>query len=159
MSISIRRAEPADVPAMSRVLLASITELCSADHQGDPRRIAAWTANKSEPGVAAMLAREGFYMFVAEIDGAVMAVGAIAASGEVALNYVAPEARFRGVSKALLQRLEAELSALGFAEGRLEATATARRFYLGAGWHADGPQATGRQVNGYPMCKKLTKAL
>ena len=55
----------------------------------------------------------------------------------------------------MLAGLEAELVALGFVEGRLEATATARRFYETAGWIADGPQATGRRVNGYPMRKNL----
>ena len=83
-------------------------------------------------------------------------MGAVTQTGEVALNYVAPDMRFLGLSKALLTRLEAELQALGFAEGRLEATITARRFYERAGWRADGPQATGRKVNGYPMRKALS---
>lgn len=155
MSILIRRALPDDVPAMSRVLTASITELCAADHRNDAKALAAWTANKSETGVRAMLANSNMRMFVGELDGKIAAVGAVTATGEVALNYVAPDARFRGLSKALLARLEAELHALGFAEGRLEATLTARQFYDAAGWIADGPQATGRMVNGFPMKKSL----
>ena len=102
-----------------------------------------------------MLANPEIVMFVAELDGAVAAVGAISRSGEVALNYVAPQSRFRGVSRAVLARLEAELVLLGFAEARLEATATALQFYQSAGWLPDGPQASGRMVNGYPMRKRL----
>ncbi len=155
MSISVRRAERGDIPAMSRVLTASIIELCAADHGDDPTAIAAWTRNKTPEGVAVMLDNPNLLMFVAEDAGRVGAVGAVTRAGEVALNYVAPDRRFLGLSKALLARLEIELAALGFAEGQLEATLTARRFYERAGWRADGPQAGGRVVNGYPMRKVL----
>lgn len=156
MSILVRPAEPDDVPAMSRILTASIIELCAADHANDPAAIAAWTRNKTPEGVAAMLANPDLKMFVAELSGAIGAVGAVTRSGEVALNYVAPDMRFLGLSKALLARLETELQALGFTEGRLEATVTARPLYERAGWQAVGPQASGRMVNGYPMKKRLT---
>jgi GNAT superfamily N-acetyltransferase len=140
---------------MSRVLMNSILGLCAADHDNDPAKLAAWLRNKSPAGVAAMLANTDMMMFVAEKDEAILAVGAITREGDIALNYVAPEARFSGVSKAMLARLETELFALGYAEGRLEATATAKPFYEKAGWLADGPQASGRMVNGYPMRKAL----
>ncbi|WP_051960786.1 GNAT family N-acetyltransferase [Devosia riboflavina] len=155
MSISVRRAEPGDVPAMSRVLTASIIELCAADHGNDPAAVAAWTRNKTPEGVATMLANANLLMFVAEASDRVGAVGAVTRTGEIALNYVAPDMRFLGLSKALLARLESELQALGFKEGRLEATSTAQRFYESAGWRPDGPQASGRVVNGYPMKKAL----
>lgn len=154
----LRPARADDVPAMSAVLIASITELCAADHHDDPQKLGAWTRNKSVEGVASMLANPDMVMLVAERDGAVLAVGAVTRGGEVALNYVAPSARFGGVSKALLAALEDSLAQLGFAEGRLEATATAFDFYQSAGWRADGPQAEGRQVNGYPMRKSLGRA-
>lgn len=145
----------ADVPAMSVVLTASITELCAADHGADARAIAAWTANKSEAGVAAMLANPNLQIYVAERDGAILAVGAVTKDGTVALNYVAPQARFAGISTAMLAQLEQALVALGHQEGRLESTSTARVFYQSRGWQADGPQAAGRAVNGYPMRKIL----
>lgn len=157
--IITRAADLADVPAMSRVLTASIIQLCAADHQEAPDAIAAWTANKSEAGVATMLANPMLQMFVATDADTVLAVGAVSNDGQIALNYVDPAARFRGVSKLLLARLEAELIAMGWGEARLEATETARRFYLAAGWVADGPQATGRRVNGYPMRKQLVATL
>jgi GNAT superfamily N-acetyltransferase len=142
---------------MSVVLTRSIVELCAADHQNDPQAVAAWTRNKSETGVAAMLANTGLRLFVAECDGEIAAVGAVTTEGAVALNYVAPDMRFRGVSKALLARLEAELAAMGFAEGRLDSTATALAFYTAAGWVQVGPQAEGRKVNGFPMRKILAQ--
>ncbi|HWV21334.1 MAG TPA: GNAT family N-acetyltransferase [Devosia sp.] len=155
MNFVIRPARPADVPAISRVLIASITELCAADHANDPAAIAAWTRNKTPEGVAAMQANADLLLFVAEVSGRIGAVGALTRGGEIALNYVAPDMRFRGLSKAMLARLETELLSLGFAEARLEATATAQRFYERAGWLPQGPQARGRVVNGYPMKKIL----
>ncbi len=140
---------------MSRVLMNSILGLCAADHDNDPAKLAAWLRNKSPSNVAAMLANTDMMMFVADAGEAILTVGAITRAGDIALNYVAPEARFSGVSKLMLARLEAELFALGYAEGRLEATATAKTFYEKAGWLADGPQASGRMVNGYPMRKAL----
>lgn len=155
MTLLIRRATPADVPDMSMVLTASITELCAADHGEDSAAIAAWTANKSQAGVAAMLANPHLELYVAERDGAIVAVGAVTTDGKVGLNYVAPQARFAGISTALLARLELALVALGHQEGRLESTSTARAFYQSRGWQVDGPQASGRVVNGYPMRKVL----
>ena len=153
MSITVRPARAEDVPAMSRVLTASITELCFADHGGDPERIASWTANKTPEGVAEMLGQDGLAMFVAEWDGRVAAVGATTASGGIALNYVAPEGRFRGLSKALLAAMEADLAARGFSEGRLEATKTARDFYLSQGWVE--AEASGCNV----ACRAMSKLL
>lgn len=155
MSLVIRRAGPADVPGMSVVLTASIIELCEADHGGDPQAIAAWTRNKSEEGVAGMLTNRHLQLFVAERASRVVAVGAVTTDGTVSLNYVAPDARFAGISSALLARLELALVELGHREGRLESTRTARAFYLARGWLPDGPQAEGRMVNGYPMRKLL----
>jgi GNAT superfamily N-acetyltransferase len=54
-------------------------------------------------------------------------------AGKITLNYVAPEARFRGVSKALLRQLEADAKALGIAQSSLESTETALRFYRDLG--------------------------
>lgn len=141
---------------MSAVLTASIIELCAADHHHDVRALAAWTRNKSPEGVSAMLADPARQTFVADRDGVVVAVGAITTTdGTIGLNYVDPAARFGGVSTALLAHLEAALIAEGFAEGQLESTFTARSFYEHRGWRPDGPQASGRMVNGYPMRKRL----
>lgn len=154
MSILVRPAQPEDVPAMSHVLIASITELCGADHGNDPHKIAAWTANKTPDGVATMLARDGLTLFVAEMDGSVAAVGATTDRGEIALNYVVPAARFRGLSKALLAALEADLVDRGYAEGRLEATRTALRFYLSQGWTAAEPSSSCQS-----SCRAMRKRL
>ncbi|MEO5808099.1 GNAT family N-acetyltransferase [Devosia sp.] len=150
----VRRALPADIEAMSAVMTASITELCAADHHDDLAEITHWTRNKSPDGVRAMLANPALSLFVAELDGAV--VGVAGTEGDtVALNYVAPEARFAGVSKALMARLEAELKASGHATGRLFSSATARRFYQGIGWIDAGETGPDYDRSGRPMRKVL----
>jgi GNAT superfamily N-acetyltransferase len=152
----VREATLLDVEAMSRVLIASITELCGADHHGEQAAIAAWTANKSPDGVRDWFANPKGRLFVAEEDGAILGVGGFSSEGEITLNYVSPEARFRGVSKAMLAHLEAAMRTVGIDEAHLESTKTARRLYLGAGWREGGEAAT---RFGHVQCRAMTKHL
>jgi GNAT superfamily N-acetyltransferase len=153
--ILVRPAVAADVPEMSRTLIASITQLCRQDHHDDPAAIAAWTANKTEAGVAEMLGSPGNRMFVAERDGAIAGVGCVRDGDEIGLNYVNPAHRFRGVSRALLSAMEDNIRAGGAAEGRVKATRTAHDFYLANGWMDAGPLYTGRFIDAWPMRKRL----
>ena len=153
--ITVRPAVVADILAMSAVLTASITELCTADHHGDPAIVARWTANKTPEGVRAMLANKSARMFVAERDGVVAAVGSIMDGAEIGLNYVHPVQRFSGVSRALLGHMEAEIRAAGTGEARLTSTVTAHRFYRDAGWKDDGPP----QDHGGLTCQPMRKPL
>ena len=116
----------------------SITELCLADHQDDPAILDKWLANKTSANVRSWIARPDAHMFVATDGKAIVGVAAVTTSGEVTLNYVSPDARFRGVSKALLKRLEAKAAELGNERCVLTSTDTARGFYLSAGmWTKD----------------------
>lgn len=150
--IDVRPAVDADVPAMSRTLVASIIELCALDHRGDPDSVALWVRNKSEDGVRAMLADRDNRLFVAELSGAVVAVGCVRSPNRIALNYVDPAYRFQGVSAALLSAMEEAIRSTGHAEAALTSTATARRFYLARGWIETGP---GAPRTGYAMRKPL----
>ncbi len=145
MAVAVRLAREADIDAMSTVLVASIRDLCAADHRNDAVAIARWTANKTPESIRGWLAGGPGRLFVAEnsfaFPGEILCVGAYSADGKILLNYVAPGARFRGVSKHMLARLEAELRALGVAEGRLTSTATALTFYRAAGWTDAGHEA------------------
>lgn len=153
--ISVRRATSADVPEMSRVLTASVRDLCAVDHGNDPDRVARWVANKTIAGVTAMLANPEGRMFVAEHDGTIAAVGAVNTAGDVTLNYVDPAHRFTGVSKALLAAMEDDLRTGDVVTGTLVSTRTARRFYESAGWvAADEPQDHAGMLC-YPMTKTL----
>ena len=66
-------------------------------------------------------------MAIAE-DNAILGVGLLSKAGEIKLNYVSPDARFRGVSSALIEAMEAEAQGLGVTRITLNGTATAHRF-------------------------------
>ena len=151
--ITVRRARVEDAPAMSAVLIASITQLCELDHRNDPDLLAGWRENKSPERVAAWFNSPASTLLVAERSGEVAAVGGyFAADRVVSLNYVAPQHRFAGVSTALLAAIEA---GLGPGEASLESTQTARRFYESRGWQVAGDLAPHRGIDGYPMRKVL----
>lgn len=153
--ILVRLAVAADAAAMSRVLIASITDLATADHRNDPALIARWTANKTEADVARMLGNEAMTLFVAERDRVIAAVGAIIEPDTIGLNYVDPAHRFAGVSKAMLTAMENKLRHFGIQEGKLHSTETAHRFYLDAGWEDSGPREEAFGMSDYPMRKRL----
>jgi GNAT superfamily N-acetyltransferase len=155
VSVSVRRATKADVDEMSRVLIASITELCVADHKNNAEAIAAWTANKTPESVTRWVADPKLLMLVAERNGEIAAVGSIRLPDEIGLNYVSPAHRFAGVSRATLAAMEEAMRAAGVTEGRLYSSATARRFYRTAGWKDVGGALSGRLAAGYPMRKHL----
>jgi GNAT superfamily N-acetyltransferase len=157
VTVTVRRAADGDVEAMSRVLTASITELCVADHGGNPAAIARWTANKTPEEVTKMLAALGTDLFIAEREGAVAAVGCIVGTSEIGLNYVHPDHRFMGVSKALLDAMEESMRARGVGEAALVSTVTAHRFYLAAGWEDVGGQEARFGMTCFPMRKTLRR--
>lgn len=157
----IRAARPEDAVRISEVLGASIRDLCSADHQDDPAKIANWLANKTPESVAAMIAAPGGRLYVAgheriEAVGAIEWAGQPDDTGKITLLYVHPEARRQGYSSALLAAMEAELLGMGRSRGILTSTATAFAFYRHHGWHADGPAREGRWILGHPMSKDLS---
>ncbi len=74
--------------------------------------------------------------------------------GEILLNYVSPDARFRGVSRAMLAALESPAAERGARRRRLESTETAHRFYRVNDYVEDG-EPTGKFgiFTGYRMAK------
>src|SRR5262245_54699748 len=75
---------------------------------------------------------------VAEGTSGLMGVGVIATDGEIQLNYVAPQSRFQGVSKALAQAMEEYARTLGLSEVRLHTSRFASRMYASLGYEALG---------------------
>jgi GNAT superfamily N-acetyltransferase len=133
--MKIRDAVAEDAPAACQVLRRSISELCVADHKNDPTILTRW------------LSVEG---------STILAVGSVTNEGEITLNYVSPDARFRGVSRALLCALEARAIQRGNVRCTLTSTETARRFYHANGYVEDGTVA-GKfgTCASYPMSKSF----
>jgi GNAT superfamily N-acetyltransferase len=150
----IRQARTDDAEAAADVLRRSIRDLCTADHHDDPAILDAWLANKTPEVFVEWLAREDQLILVAERDGIILAVGGVRRPDEILLNYVSPEARLQGVSKALLEAMETELSSFGAAQAKLVSTETAKAFYQAAGY-TDLGFTQAQRVGGYEMSKDL----
>jgi GNAT superfamily N-acetyltransferase len=137
------------------VLRRSITELCLADHGGDQSALDRWLANKTPENVKAWIEAANQQLVVAEDTGEILGVGAASAAGEILLNYVSPDARFRGVSKATLQHLESYVLAQRSKKSFLSSTLTAHRFYLAAGYEDNGEPELWAGMSAQPMVKGL----
>jgi GNAT superfamily N-acetyltransferase len=134
LNMEIRDAVAEDASAACEVIRRSITELCVADHGNDPTILMRWLGNKTPEITASWIARAGNSLLVAVEHDAILAVGSVTDAGEITLNYVSPDARFRGVSRALLGALEARALERGNARCTLTSTQTARRFYKSNGY-------------------------
>ncbi|WP_170331135.1 GNAT family N-acetyltransferase [Ruegeria arenilitoris] len=150
----LRRASVFDVFDLSRVLIRSIALLCEIDHQGDPEKIALWTANK-DPATIRGWIEAGSQIWLAENGGRVAAVGGLFETGRISLLYVDPAHTGQGIGSALLNRLEHELASVGCKEAQLEATRTAREFYLARGWQDSGQSQEWNGIPQLPMRKSL----
>jgi hypothetical protein len=101
IDVEIRDATPEDADAACDVLRKSISQLCIADHGNDPAILDRWLSNKKPEIVAAWSKQLGNSLLLAVEGDAILAVGSVTDAGEITLNYVAPDSRFRGVSRAL----------------------------------------------------------
>jgi GNAT superfamily N-acetyltransferase len=155
--MDIRDATLEDAEAACVVMRRSIAELCVADHRNDAAILARWLGNKTPEIFASWIRQPGNSLLVATEGGNVLAVGSVTDTGEITLNYVSPDARFRGVSRALLGALEARARERGNTRCTLTSTETALRFYRANGYVEDGlPVGNFGTSSGYPMSKSLT---
>ena len=152
----IRDATPDDAAAACEVPRASISDLCAADHGNDPAILGRWLSNKTPENVAAWTKDASHSLLVAIEGKRIVAVGSVRESGDITMNYVAPTARFHGVSTALVAALETRAAERGNARSCLLSTETAHSFYLARGYSDDGPPV-GKfgSRGGYPMSKQI----
>ncbi|MBV8914583.1 MAG: GNAT family N-acetyltransferase [Acetobacteraceae bacterium] len=145
-----------DAMAACLVMRRSIAELCLADHRNDPAILERWLGNKTPENFVSWLERPGNTLLLAVEDGKILAVGSVTDAGKITLNYVSPDARFRGVSRAMLASLEARAAERGNTRCVLISTETALRFYQACGYVEDGlPVGAFGTTAGYPMTKPL----
>jgi len=154
--MEIRTAVEEDASDACRVIRRSITELCISDHQNDPVTLTSWLSNKTPEIFVSWIKQPNNSVLVAVDGGIILAVGSVTDAGEINLNYVAPEARFRGVSEELLEALEARALQRGNVRCTLTSTETARRFYRDRGYVEDEASVKKAGIFGYPMSKSLT---
>jgi GNAT superfamily N-acetyltransferase len=153
--MQVRRAQIADADRAIDVIRRSIQDLCALDHKGDPATLSLWLGNKTADNMRRWIATR---LVLVAVEGERMTgVAAVRADGHIFLNYVAPEARFQGASKCLMQAIEVWAASRGLEWLTLESTATGLRFYLSTGWTMAGPPLPGFGVTmRHPMCKPVT---
>jgi hypothetical protein len=151
----IRSADVADAEQAASVLRRSIQELCVFYHGGEEHMLRQWLSNKTPENVRSWIEAHDQCIVVAEKDDVILGVGGASHAGEITLNYVAPEARFRGVSKSILASLEIHLRDLGWTQSTLTSTRTAHDFYVAAGYDDAGEPEFWGKLLGQPMKKSL----
>jgi GNAT superfamily N-acetyltransferase len=153
--MQIREAVPEDAGAACQIMRRSIEELCVADHRNDPAILERWLSNTTPEIFKSWIRPDNALLVVVE-DNSVLAVGCVTDAGEITLNCVSPDARFRGVSAAQLTALEDRARERGNERCTLKSTETARRFYQARGYFEEGPaDAKFGTTSGYPMSKRL----
>jgi GNAT superfamily N-acetyltransferase len=108
---SYRRARPEEIPAAADVFIVSVTEL--AHRRGLPAPIG-YTRATVEPSYAHLL--ESGIFELAELDGKIVGLAAAIVRGPIwflAMFWVLPEFKLRGIGKPLLERVRR----LGEAQG------------------------------------------
>lgn len=132
--MNIREAQPADAEAAIDLVRRSIRDLCRDDHLGDAATLEGWLSNKSVENMRAWIATLGSQVLLAERAGALAGVGGFTTAGDLILLYVDAQARFSGVSAALLDEIETRARAARLPRLRLTTSFTARRFFLERGY-------------------------
>jgi hypothetical protein len=152
-----RPLHPDEATEACAVIRQSIEELCLADHDGAPSVLGPWLANKTPETVRGWIeSNPSGVIGAVSLDG-IGGVGGLLPGGKISLNYVAPWARFRGVSKGLVRDLEARAAAQGEAYCSLISTLTAHTFYLALGYEDVGePVCSFGGKPAFPMRRRVS---
>ena len=134
MSLEIRIAASTDAEAACTVLRRSIKECCELDHKNDPAILDAWLGNKTPQMVANWFSSPTNFSLVAISEGAVVGVALLTGAGKLALCYLLPEARRKGIGKALLTRVEEQACSWGVKALQLHSTASGKDFFAQRGY-------------------------
>lgn len=154
MTFGVRAAKPEDAEAACGAVRTSIEVCCAEDHGGDRERLDAWLKNKTPETFRTWIQSDKLYCVVVEESSRIVGFG-MSSGGEVLLCYVAPEVRFLGAGKAVLQAIELWAATSGVPELRLESTRTALAFYRRNGFKSCGPVVTFAGMEGHPMSKPM----
>jgi len=152
--MEILPAQTDQAAEICEVVRRSITELCAEDHQNDPAVLDAWLQGKTPARVRQWLLDPSNEMLVAELDGKIAGVGC-ARGSDIILNYVAPDARFRGISHAILMALEHRIRELRGGCVSLESTTTALQFYRSRGYFGQSEPRRKFGIVAWPLKKQL----
>jgi GNAT superfamily N-acetyltransferase len=155
MRVVIRVAESSDAVAACQVLCRAISECCAEDHRNDAEILTAWLGNKTPENVASWFDCAANFSVVAHTDDQLVGVAIMTRQGKIVLFYVAPEMRFTGTGKALLQALEAQAAKWALRTLQVASTLTAQAFYTRNGFAEIGSTRSAFGTNAVSLSKNL----
>ncbi len=155
-NFTIRLAIDKDASAVCEVLRRSIVECCIADHKNNQVILDAWLANKTPENVQSWISSADSYFLVAESHHQIVGAASVSKTGMVLLCYLSPEARFRGIGKALLLALEDHARRCKLEEITLSSTETGYQFYLRNGFKDEGKELSSFGIPSLKMRKTLS---
>ena len=119
--------------------------------------LSAWLQNKTPENIVTWFSASEHFPLLATLGDEVVGVGLITSEGQVALCYVLPEARFKGIGKSLLEAMESRAMQLGITELHLNSTATGKEFYLRNGFIESGASEVELGIEAFPLVKQLSQ--
>ncbi len=153
-----RPLRPDEAAEACAVIRRSIKDLCHADHDSAPDILGPWLANKTPETVRGWIESNPSGVIGAVSPEGIGGVGGLLPGGKISLNYVAPWARFRGVSKGMMRDLEARAGAAGEAYCTLISTVTAHAFYQALGYDDVGePVCSFGGKPAFPMQRRISE--
>jgi len=135
--MKVRLAKEDDARDAVALLKQSIIELCVEDHKNDENTISDWVRNKTVETWVSWVRNPAAMVYVCVSERDIVGVCMMNNGGEILLNYVHPEMRFQGVSKNMLNAMEADAFRLGLRSCTLESTRTAKSFYEAHGYSSE----------------------
>lgn len=151
----LRILAPLTKPGQRRVfgdeiIERSVRELCFVDHGGDEDTIRAWVRD------AQKTLNEADYAIGVRDDHLLLGVGAIENTGQIVINYVAPEGVGYGIGAVMIEHLEHYARGFGVGWLTVVSTAAARHFYRKHGYTEFSPPESGNGVSwNHQMGKKM----
>lgn len=137
--VTIRRASPADVPAVARVHDSSLRNR-GAEHYTEEQLAAMAPPDRDLDALdAEILDRDGRYVAVAEDEDGVVGVGGVQLTdGRLLGIFVAPDHMGKGVGSALVDHIESRAREEGLSELTIFSALNAVGFYEANGFRRAG---------------------
>ena len=156
----VRRFEPQDAPALSRLFHAAVHEIGARDYTLE--QLAAWSPAPPDPADLLERAADGRLLLVAVDDaGAPIAYGDLEPDGHIDHLYCRPDAAGAGIASALYDRLEAAARERGIARLHVEASEAAKRLLVRKGFTVERRrdfEIGGVDIHNYAMMKVIGRA-
>ena len=153
----LRRAVPADAPAIWAIHTRAIRETASSHYP--PEAVAAWSARMTPESYVEPI--EARVVLVAEDeDGRIAGYAQLhPREGIVQACYVDPDFNGRGVGRALMAAIEDEARAAGRTALLLDASLNAIPFYATLGWHEEARAHHELAPGAWLDCAIMTKKI